>query len=509
MKIGNRIISVMLITVLSRVSGFAREITLASAYGATMYTDAYLVSTIIPSVLFTGVGMAVASVFISIYSAIIQKQGKEEALEFTNNLLNMILLVTVLVSTLALLFAKPLVGLFAVGFNEEALLLTLQFARILLPGIVLIGIAYVFTGYLEVNKKFEVPVFANIPGNLIIIAFIVLSTYSDIKLLAYGTQLGLLLQVMLLWYLAHRSGYSYRFTIKIKDKNIKSMFAMILPVFVGMTAQQLNVLIDKALASTLAAGSVSALNFADRLNSFVCGIFITSIVTVVYPAITELAVAENILVFKEYITKSINIMILLIVPLSAGAMSLCHPIVKLLFQRGSFDDSASLLTSGALFYYSIGMIGLGISSILTKAFYSLQDAKTPVIVSGITIAENIVLNFILIRYMGHRGLALATSISLLSGAAVLLYMINRRLGSFGWKNMVKSALKAGMASLAMFAGVRWAYGSICAELASYGSREIIALTSSILIGVLIYFLLSMVMKVQEVQQIIRLGRSMQ
>lgn len=500
-KEGNRIINVMFITILSRVSGFAREITLASMYGATIFTDAYLISTAIPSVIFTGIGMALASVFISMYPTIIQKQGKDEAVKFTNSIFNIVILATIILSILTIIFVKPIVGLFAIGFNNAMLETTAKFTRILLPGIILIGVNHILTGYLEMNRKYEIPVFTNVPSNVLIIIFIFLSANRNIYLLVYGTQIGLAIQTILLGYSAFKTGFKYSFTINLKDKNMRKMLFLVMPVFIGIAARQLNVLVDKTLASTLTAGSVSALNFADKLNSFVYGVVILSIVTVVYPTITELAVNEDTDKFKDYIRQSISIIVLLVIPISAGAMCLSTPIVKFLFQRGSFNSSATFLTSSALFYYSIGMIGLGLSSIIIKVFYALQDTRTPVIIGGIGIAINIILNFILIKYMSHKGLALATSISSLFAAALLIYTLRSKLGCLGGKKILIVSIKVCIATILMYLGVRFFYQHISHIVGNGRLRESVSLLMSIIFGGLIYFLLVVLMKVEEVNRL--------
>ena len=170
------------------------------------------------------------------------------------------------------------------------------------------------------------------------------------------------------------------------------------PVFVGVAVNQVNGLVDKTLASTLVEGSISALNYANKLNEFVMGIFIVSITSVIYPLLSKLSAANNKEEFNNSIVKSINYVILLVIPISIGAMVLSTPIVKLLFERGAFDLRATQMTSSALFCYSIGIIGFGLRDILSRVFYSIQDTKTPMINGAIAMALNIVLNLILIIY---------------------------------------------------------------------------------------------------------------
>lgn len=497
-----RILIIMLIAISAKVLGFVREIAMASVFGATSYTDAYLIATTIPLVVFASMGESLSTTFIPMYSYITEKRSKDEALNFMNNVLHLLMLVTTSLSILGVLFSKSLVSIFAMGFKGETLELAVSFTNILLPGIILIGINYVFTGFLQANKNFYVTAFIAFPKNIVIILSTVLSYFWNKSILAYGTLLGIASQLVYQLYFALKGGYTYKFQRKLIDSDIKNLGYLIIPVFLGMTVQQLNVLIDKTLASTLSEGSIAALNFADKLNSFVFGIFTAPLVMVVYTIISQLAAKEDWKAFYDTIQKSISFMLLLLIPVSIGAMCLSTPVVKALFQRGYFDERATHNTAIALFYYSIGMTASGFRIILSKAFYSLQDTKTPMFNGIIAIIVNIFLNFILIKPLGHGGLALATSISSIIGAILLFNNLKSRMKCFEERKVLVLIIKAGISSLFMAIGLKISYILFSQAFGSGFLNEIMLLFTCILLGGLIYLFSIVLIRVEEARVLI-------
>ena len=186
------------------------------------------------------------------------------------------------------------------------------------------------------------------------------------------------------------------------------------------------------------------------------------------------------------------------IPVSIGTMCLCTPVVKVLFQRGHFNERATQITSIALFYYSLEMTGSGLRIILSKAFYSLRDTKTPMLNGFIAIIANIILNLILIKPLGHGGLALATSISSLIGAILLFFSLEAKKHSFAVGKMAILIIKISISSMFMAIGVKMSYVFLSQVLGNGYLSEIVNLFSCILLGGLIYFTSITIMKVEEV-----------
>ena len=301
-----------------------------------------------------------------------------------------------------------------------------------------------------------------------------------------------------------KKGYRYKPYATLSDENIKKMLFLIGPVLIGVAVTQVNSIVDRTIASTLVEGSISALNYATKLNQFVMGMFIVSISSVIYPVLSRLSSENNKEKFNESIVRSINTVILLIIPISVGAIILANPIVKILFQRGEFDARATQMTAVALTFYSIGMLGYGLRDILGKVFYSLQDTKTPMINGVIAMSLNIILNISFVKFtnMQLAGLAFATSISSLVTITLLFFSLRRKIGNFGEKNifsvLVKSLISAGLMAIV----TTFSYKFINNILGQGFIQNVITLGLAVLAGAIVYGICIILLKVSEVKVII-------
>lgn len=493
-KVAKATVSLMIATMIAKILGFSRELVLASAYGASMYSDAYLVAMNIPGVIFFGVATAISTIFIPIYVDIESKLGEERGIKFSNNIINIVILVSTLLIIMGIIFVKPLVNIFAYGFNRETFELTVKFTRILMLGIGFIGISSIMTSYLQVKNNFIIPGIVTVPYNIIIIISIILSIKYGPVIMIWGTLIGTISQFIFQVPFAIKQGYKFKFGIDFKDLYTKKAILLTGPVFIGVAVNQVNAMIDRTLASGLIEGSISALNYANKLNTFVMMLFIASISTVIYPVLSKLSSEKNKDQFIKSIVTSINSVILLVIPITIGAIVLSNPIVKLLFERGQFDYKATEMTSNALRMYSIGMVAFGLRDILSKVFYSLQDTKTPMVNGTIAMVINILLNIILVKCFGMPGIALATSISAIICIFLLLRKLKYKIGYFGQDKIIKLTIKSTISALLMGFVVSNAFHYISIFIAN----EIILLLICIIIGVIIYGVIIKILKVEEI-----------
>lgn len=501
-KVAKATIGLMIATILAKVLGFGRELVLASSYGASMYSDAYLTAMNIPLVIFTIIGTTLGTVLIPMYFEVNSELGEKKALNFTNNIFNIVIVICILLAILGLIFTEPLVKIFAMGFEGQTLKIAIDFTRITIIGIVFTGLSYVMTSYLQINNNFTVPGLVSVPKNVIIITSIMLSVMYNPYIMIWGTLLGIATEFLFQLPFAIKSGYKYQPYINVKDKYIKKMLWLIGPVLIGVAVNQINTMVDRTLASTLVEGSISALNYANKLNGFVMALFITSVGAVIYPMLSKLSSEENKEKFTSSVVKSINSVILLVIPISIGAIVLATPIVKFLFQRGEFDARATNMTTIALIMYSIGMVAFGLRDILGKVFYALQDTKTPMINGVIAMSMNIVLNIILVRDLELAGLALATSISAIVCIFLLFGGLKKKIGYFGQDKIIKTTIKSIVSAIVMGIVTYFAYNIISKSLGLVFIKEAISLIVSVGIGAITYGILVAVLKVEEINIII-------
>ena len=295
-----------------------------------------------------------------------------------------------------------------------------------------------------------------------------------------------------------KSGYQYRFFIDIKDQYIKKIFYLILPVLVSIAVNDLNVIVDRSLASTLIEGSISALNYSNRLNSFILAIFITAIATVLFPMLSKEAAKESHETFKKLIRNGVNIILLITIPATVGMIVLTQPVVRLAFERGAFDPVATQMTSAALLFYSLGLVGMALRTFMERVYYSLQDTRTPMLNGIFAVGLNIVLNFILIKSMAHSGLALATSIATTVTTGSLIYGLKKKIGSLGLSKLVKCGFKSLISSLVMGVLVYLTYYPLESKVLGNTMLELAVLLGVISLGAAVYLIIIYLLKVDEI-----------
>lgn len=488
-----------ILTVSSKFIGFARETILVSTYGASMISDAYIISMKIPSALFAIIASSISTTFIPKFYEIEKIKGSKESLKFCNNLINITILISLIIAIISFIFAKPLVKLFAMDFTGDKLLLTIKFTKIMVFSILFIGVSDIITCWLQINEKYNIPVLIGFPYNIIIISTIIISSKLSVEILAFGSLIAILSKLLFQLPHAYKTGYRYKLYINLHDENIKSIIKLIVPVILGAGVSQINGIIDTTLASTLGDGIITVLNSATRLDEFATSLFITTIVSIIYPIFSKLSSFDDE-TFKDTIKKSLNIVIIIMIPVSIGAIVLADPIVSILFERGKFDSTATILTAQALRCYAIGMAANGITTILNRVFYSMSDTKTPMVNSIISILINIVLNLILIRFLAHRGLALATTIASIFRLLLSLRKLKIKLGDFSQKLISKTFFKVSLVSITM--GFTVYVVDFIFKYSFDLNINFLVLGVEIFIGALTYLFFIIKMNVEEVNYII-------
>ncbi|WGX75679.1 murein biosynthesis integral membrane protein MurJ [Paraclostridium bifermentans] len=382
-------------------------------------------------------------------------------------------------------------------------MLAVKFVRIMIGGVVFIGLSNLMTSYLQIQGNFTIPGMIGFPNNVVVIISIILSAVTgNIYILAIGTLIGLATQFLFQVPFAIKRGYKFKPTIDLKDEYLKKMLWLVIPVFIGVAVNQVNTMVDRSLASGLGDGVITALNNANRLNLFVMGLFIATLGAVIYPTLSKLSSENNKEKFAESVANSVNCVNLLVMPATIGAIVLATPVVRILFERGAFNDKSTALTATALVFYSVGMVGFGLRDILSKVFYSLKDTKTPMVNGMIAVALNIVLNIALVKVMGHGGLALATSLSAIICIFLLFRSLKKKIGYYGQDKIRATFIKTLIASLVMGVVTYFVYKFLFGVLGLGFIQEAISLGVSIAIGGVIYLTLIIVFKVEEVNMAI-------
>lgn len=257
------------------------------------------------------------------------------------------------------------------------------------------------------------------------------------------------------------------------------------------------------MASSLVSGSISALNYSSKLKSLVLGVFISAITTVLYPLLSKESSSDNISGLKKIMGYGVNLVLLITIPATVGLVVLATPIVQVTFQRGQFDEVAALMTTKALIFYSLGIAGTALQTLINRVYYSLQDTKTPTVGGVISLPLNIVFNLLLIKTMAHAGLALATSIATTVVTLYMFYWLKKKIGSLGTMSFIKCGLKSLFASAIMGIAVYNLYHGLCKVLGVSKLNNLVSLLAAAGTGAVIYGVLCYVFGVKEVKELVR------
>lgn len=485
------IMNIMLITVLAKMLGFAREILLSYYFGASGISDAYLISQTIPGTIFQFVGAGLMTSFIPVYLSVFSKQGKGEADKFTNTVISMVLIFSTIIIILLWVFPYQIVGAFASGFQGETLEYAVTFTKIGILSLYFSSLIYVFTSYLQANNSFTIIALAAIPNSVMIMLSIFLGSKVNLTLLSVGSVVAVFIQLFFIWTQIYKTKFRVRLNFQFKSPYIKEIYLLMLPVIAGISVNQINVLINKTIASRISTGGVSALSYADSLIMFVQGVFAQTIATVYYPTITRLVAENKETELKVTISELLEGMLYLLLPMSVGTMLLSTPVVNILYGRGAFNENAIVMTSQVLGFYAVGILGYGFREILSRIFYAFHDTKTPMMNATLGMVLNIILSILFSRYIGIGGLALGTSLSSIITSILLIIHLKKKMRTFFSSKLLKNYLKIGLATGIMGICVFFMY-----ETAFYGMNLYIRTIGSVVVGIMAYLGLSIALKIE-------------
>lgn len=417
-------------TAISRLLGLVRDVVIAHLFGASRAYDAYLIAFMIPHLLRRLLAEgALSSAFIPIFTERLNKDGPQRAARFANLVLTAALLFFPGLVCLGILLAPFYVPFFADGFSADQLDLTMRLTQITFPFIALVGIAAIVMGVLNSYERFFAAAFAPVLFNIGIIlsAFALMGVFAEpIYALAVGVLVGGLGQLLFqIPYL--KALWRYRPVFDLRDNDLHRLLKLMIPSIVGLAIFQVNTIVDNKLASHLAEGSVSVLQYAIRLFQLPLGLCVVAVGSAILPRLSALAAHQNTHSLAHTLQDGIHFSLFILLPATAGLYALAEPIIRLLFEHGNFTPEDTRLTVYALIHYLPGLIGYAIAYLLTRAFYALQDTRTPLRVGALTVALNVTLDYALVGLMGVGGLALATSLAGLTNAVLLWLILQRRL----------------------------------------------------------------------------------
>ena len=442
----------------SRILGVVREQVFATFFGAGRELDAFVTAFRIPN-LFRDLFAegALSAAFVSTFTHEDARRGPGAAWRLANLVVNALGLIVGTLCIAGIVWAPAIVRAIAPGFDEipGKTELTIELTRLMFPFLLLVALAAVAMGVLNTRNRFGVPAAAStffnlgsIVGGITCAWWLAPDYFTALRAgttaapglaeraitgMAVGTLIGGLCQLLVQLPSVARVGYRYRPLLSFRDPGVRQVLRLMAPATIGAAAVQVNVFVNSNFASYLGDGPVSWLNVAFRFMQLPIGLFGVAIGTVALPTLARQVAAGDTTSLTRTLRESLALTAALCVPAAVGLVLYGVPVIGLIYEHGRFTHADTLASAEALTAYAVGLAGYAGIKVLAPAFYALDDARTPMLVSVVSIAVNLALNWLLVRGLGlgHVGLALSTSAVALGNCALLYLFLRRRIGPLG------------------------------------------------------------------------------
>lgn len=322
----------VILTLISKFLGFIREMVMANYFGTSYITDAYVMAIAIPGIIFGGILSAVSVAYMPLFSKTFEQEGESKANEFTSGILNILSILAMASGILGMFLSDQIVAIFASGFTEKTASLTSFFLKVTFFYLIFSATADILESFLRYKGVFIPQVAFGFIQNFVLIGTIAFSAYTSYYYLVFGYLLVYLLRLIIMSGIAKK--FSFRYYIEVKfSSTIKRIMVLALPVFIGSSMAQINIFVDKTLASGLPEGSVSALNYGNLLVTMISGITISIMTTIIYPKLSQASAQNDTLRIANIVETGINLIFIIAVPCTLGAMVYSHQIVQIVLKE--------------------------------------------------------------------------------------------------------------------------------------------------------------------------------
>jgi len=480
------------LTLLSRLSGFARDIVLAAVLGAGPVADAFFVALRLPNhfraIFAEG---AFNAAFVPAYARIRKQSGADCARIFADRVFTLLLASQVILLAAALLFTPALITLLAPGFTEDALRfgLAVELTRITFPYLLLVSLVTLYGGILNALSRFAAVAAAPILLNAAMIVTLMLAAFfpSPGQAAAWGVLLAGILELLLVGGDALRNDVLASLRWPKWDEDVKRFFRALLPATIGSAGVQVALFADTIIASFLSAGALSALYYADRLNQLPIGVVGIAAGTVVLPEMASRIASGDERGAHRAQTRAIEFTLLLSIPCVVAFLLVPDLIMRALFVRGAFTASDASAAGQTLSAYAVGLLPFVLIRSATATFFARGDTATPVKASLTAVAVNVLLKIVLMRPFAQVGLALATSIGAWLNLGLVTWFAARQ-GHFTFDPRLRKSIGGLLGAGCVLTVVLWSAQAGMARIwpAAAPLHDYIALLSLAIVGALAY-----------------------
>lgn len=484
-----------------KVIGFFEKLLLAKFFGTSYQVDAYVMSFSLMIIFWDFLRGILEPSYLPTLIEYREQAGEEKSWEFTSTVLNLMTIVFTLLIGLGVVFTPQLVALLARGFEGERLQTAIGLTRLMLTGAGFFAVAIVTGFTLNSYKRFLLAVADDVVFKVSgFLGLLLLARYIGIYGLGLGIAMGSWLAPAIHLIGLRRYFPWYKLTINLRQAPVRKMFRLMTPLFAGTACIESRRLVDNFFASFLREGSLAALDYSYRLIEFTYAFLAKPLATVVLPYFSELSQQQDHGKLTTSVQVTLNAVLLVFTPMAVCLFALKEPVIKMLFERDAFDAVSTQLTVTALTYYAFGLVSFALEMILTRAYFSVCDTLTPTIIEVVTIITHLTTILMLRNTLGHGSIALAFTLSKTVKALLLYGLLRRQLPELKLTEMGWLVGKIALAASVMLVGVNGCrvWLSALFSISSFISQAFVIVVSGGC-GVIIFFSLTAVFKVQELR----------
>lgn len=509
-KILRSTVLIMGLTVLAKSTGLLRDVIVAAEFGTSAAMDAYLIATSIVSLTFVWFKNPVQVVLVPLFTEELSSGGEASAWRNASVLINTFVVILMGLAAAGWLLAPYLIAVLAPGFSGQTSLLAARLTRVTILSLVFVGVAQLLSGFFRSYERFGLPGSVSTVDNLVVIPGILLLTpLLGIYGLAVSAVLGALSQALVQAPILWKNRAHYRFRVDFKNPTLRRMAWLSLPLLLSISGGWIGSISDRVFASLLPVGSLAALEYGRRLTYVNFDLFIASLTTVLFPFFSKTAISEDYRDLGRKLFRSVKMLFWIVLPISVGMLLLHEPLVRLVYHRGAFGEESVAMTGQSVLFYAIGLAGFSLSNMLSYAFYSMKNTRTPVLMGLARLGIKIALSFALVGSMAHAGLALAESASFLAKAALLLLFLPDELKQPEYRKLFRSLGLTAVVATAMGLVVFLArpYFEGASDLDASFASTLMSVAAIAGLGGASYLLFSWLLQPAEVKDLYRFVRA--
>ena len=508
---------IAVVTVISKLIGFLRDVVVANYYGASLASDAYFYAYQFPAlavILLGGMGGPFHSATVAVFTKLVpglSEKPPEVAEKLFNTFITVSFTFFTILTILCFFFAHPIMSVIISDGNAELINLASTHLRIMCPTLIIGGLIGIYYGILVTYKEFILPSLSPIIVSIVIISTLLI-TGGDKSgiILATATVVGALCQLLLQMPKVRQIGYRIKpnFDV-INNANFKQIMELLFPAILSSTVGQIHIYVDMFFASSLSEGVWTSVGYANRIFQFPVGILVTAFLVPLFPIFSRLVAENDMQGIRNYFNKGVGVLFFGAIPIIIGILIVGLDGVKLIFERGAFDERATFLVTEALWFLSFSIIPYVFRDSITRVYYSFNDSATPFFVALTSIILKVLMNILLINtlHMGIGGITLSTSMVTLFNACLLGILISKKI-KMDYVSLFKNLLKmcvAGIITMIICFGAAYEFDLII-HLPKY-IHQLVKIITVATLCLTVYIPLNLIFKMEYAEELLNRVKS--